>query len=212
MTGHCSAGNHEGLKLAPGYQQCVGDFVIRNWTDQQGRLIPEKQYACTCPCHEPYRQMQEITGVRASVVEREMNREAHRRQMGVRIALYRSTGTRTDADLDGDHGATGIVGPENSTFRPTKSGRRARGELEAEVARVLMTWFQGKPEPAMTALEIKFIQSALKHKYPDRTFSSGAILNCLQRWADRSWVELKDKPHRIVQPTQRGIEGLKKWA
>jgi len=112
----------------------------------------------------------------------------------------------------GDHGPTGVVGQENSPFRPTKSGRRARGELEAMVARVVITWFQGKPEPAMAALEIKFIQMALKKDAPDKTFSSGAILRCLQRWSDKSWVELKDKPHRIVQPTDRGIAGLKKWA
>lgn len=212
MSGHCSAGHHEGLKLPAGVMQCIGDFNIRDWTDQQGRLITPKTYACTCDCHEPFRQMQAITGVRQSHVEREVSHERRRAQVGLRAQLSRSIRTPTDADPTGEHGSTGVLGPENSPFRPTKSGRRARGELEAMVASVLMTWFQSKPEPAMVPLEIKFIQMALKKNAPDKTFSSGAILRCLQRWSDKSWVVLQDKPHRIIQPTERGIAGLKKWA
>lgn len=99
-----------------------------------------------------------------------------------------------------------LLPPAQSAFSATKSGQRARGQLEAEVANVAMRWFR---EADLIPLTPDNVAAAVPSEPRP---SVGAVYSIFQRWSKQGWAELGTKPFRMIRLTEQGKRGLARWS
>jgi len=226
-TGFCNNGQHENTSILSErgslLKPCQGEFNIQGVT-----------YLCMCTCHEVSRQLFELTGVRmqpaAAPAQTVLPGLIGNDLIGT---LYgppsvQETAEPTDTRATGERpaaatttGAAGIYGdaprpvmPIRSVksateFKPTASGMRARGQLEAECATLMLKWFRLQPEENGFMLSPELVRAGIKSEPQP---SNGAIYAVFQRWARQGFVVLNKKPFGIVKPTPQGITSLRRWA
>lgn len=88
-------------------------------------------------------------------------------------------------------------------FGPTKSGRAARGELEAWVKGVCDTWLVDQPENLCTP---DFISRSIEAEQGIKAPSVGAISAVFDRWTAYGFACVEKKPTRFVSYTETGIK------
>lgn len=231
VTGFCGNGWHEGTNKfstrGARLRSCSGDFTI------QGKL-----YICRCNCHEAFRQIKELTGLTiesarafAPVAEQPIESDMPEDFMGSvwlggsgflhdvrtdtrepsRSPLAVTTQPEAPAPTTPTyrHIPTRRIPPSES-FSATKSGIRAKGQLEAEVAAVMLKWFQGgNADGSVMGLTPDAVKAAIK---TEPSPSVGAIYSIFQRWDKQAWCELASKPFRMAKPTDLGRRQLARWS
>lgn len=91
-------------------------------------------------------------------------------------------------------------------FTPTPSGRAARGQLEEQVRLQLAKAYGIGPDLlALTGLQPKLLAASIN---PEKPPSQGAVYAVFKRWEGQGWVELAEKPFRLVKVTEAGKRKL----
>lgn len=209
ITGFCNSGACEGTKKLSErgslLRACSGEYVVQG-----------KTYKCGCECHEVFRQIAEITGltVKHDLISTFMGPSS-----------IKETGTRANVPTTKSAPVVGLVVPSNAlpvaettgaspslvdqrgptlavpAFKPTASGRAARGELEEQVKYVLRQHFNLAEVGTAPALVPKEISEIINKDKPP---SVGAVYAVLKRLQNRGLVVLADKPFRVVDTTEYG--------
>lgn len=223
MTGFCHSGGHEGTRILSAggtlLRSCSGVFVILG-----------KTYTCRCDCHDAFRQIAELTGLTTATIPVTMIVPP----VDLIGSLYgpssiRPEPTPTDAHDDrGEPPTTVTAGamptppvapttpapirifsplPTPDQFKPTPSGQRARGQLEAQVGKVIFKLFahSGTPAP-ITPVDCAMLVN------PASPPSQGAVYSIFQRWQRQGLCELGAKPFRFLKLTDQGRRTLERWA
>lgn len=198
-TGFCSNGWCEGTKA-------------KTW---RGNPAPTCIFweRCPCNCHDAVSMMFDMAGMDRIPVENSGYKpddggfkrltEAERAQEAAERRA-RSSGLAPDAPVILESPAPGIVPPvATRSFRPTVSGRAARGELEAQVNRICGEWLvENYPWPC-TPL---FISTRIGKDEGIKPPSTGAITACLNKWVEIGYAVIDRKPLRFTGFTSVGIE------
>lgn len=212
VTGFCGNGWHEGTKkisvVGTLLRACSGTYVIQG-----------KTYHCRCDCHEAFRQIFAITGLTTQ-------------SSGSSDLIGSTWGSvgpvllddRTDTPEPSRIPVAGTTEPQPTVLRhivrpsipaadrfsPTKSGIRAKGQLEAEVAAAMLKFFAGANlDGSIMALTPDSARAMIK---TEPAPSVGAIYSIFQRWSAQAYCELGTKPFCMLRPTEHGLRVLARWS
>ena len=195
-------------------------FCASNWCEGskaktwRGTPAPTCKFweRCPCTCHDAVSMMFDMAGMDRIAVDNsgyiaddggfKRPSEAERaREIAERRA--RSNGAASDVPVVIESPAPGIVPPVVAhTFRPTVSGRAARGELEAQVNRVCGLWLiENYPWPCTPLWISETIGKDEGIKPP----STGAITACFNKWVEIGYAVIERKPLRFSAYTPDGI-------
>jgi len=86
------------------------------------------------------------------------------------------------------------------TFTPTPTGRRQRGQLEAEVLLICNKFMNGEITEMVTP---QYISTAIDPNDPP---SVGAINAIFYRWEDLGFIRIHRKPLALIRITNEGVE------
>lgn len=115
----------------------------------------------------------------------------------------RSNGSAPDAPIIIESPAPGIVPPLVArSFRPTATGRAARGELESQVNKVCGIWLVEQYPWPCTPL---WISETIAKDEGIKAPSTGAITACLDKWAKLGFAVIARKPVRFERYTPDGV-------
>jgi len=221
VTGFCGTGRHEGTQVFSDkgtmMRSCSGVFVIQG-----------KTYICRCDCHVAFQQIREITGLSTQIEAPLIP------PMDLIGSLYGPSSTPAGpapalppthqgnpstvptAGAMPEPGAVSVpslvpsvrifapISPQPEQFKPTPSGQRARGQLEAEVARVIYRLFAAGGSP-LTPIDCAMMVN------PASPPSQGAVYSIFQRWSRQGLCELGAKPFRFMSLTDQGKRTLARW-
>lgn len=210
ITGFCAAGGHENSAvLSPKgalLKSCAGDYKIRS-----GHSPIEVK--CTCVCHEQFREIRAITdAARRKAEDEAFFHDAIARTFGHDVTPTLPPTTPIEATT-GQPGASTAPAPAprrptelvivdlSDTFKPTPTGREARGQLEERV-RVVVAKYHVQMNDLMTP---NLIASYVNKENPP---SPGAIHAIFKRWELRAWCVLGTKPFRLIELTDLGKRQL----
>jgi hypothetical protein len=197
-TGFCSNGWCEGTKA-------------KTW---KGTPAPTCKFweTCPCDCHDLISKMFAMSDMERIPVDEsgyvaedggfKRITDADRAQWAAERAA-RSSGMASDAPLVIESPAPGIVPPSiQRTFRPTASGRAARGELETQINQACAEWLvEQYPWPCTPLWISETIGKAAGIKPP----STGAITAALDKWQKLGYASVARKPVRFTGFTEEGI-------
>lgn len=214
ITGFCATGQHEkttllspkGLKLRP----CQGTYLVHVGASIFGTV---REIVCTCDCHKAFREIAEMLalmdnmhGFGGSVADVGLKENPTPTVMAPAAVLPAPGIVAPLAPVMAAPDATPTEQPAQllpfqrvalKEFKPTPTGRAARGQLEDQIRQVVKKYHElasGMLTPEMIG---RFIN---KEKPP----SNGAIHACLTRWSERGWVTVERKPFRLGVITEGG--------
>lgn len=225
ITGFCGNGAHEGaIKFTHNgarLRSCSGDYTI------QGKL-----YRCRCDCHDAFRQIAEITGLTtqstgsfdligqmfspSSFIDVDPLGGIPTQREGEPLAdTTEAKASPSDpptppvpfipAQPSGFRMFSPVSVPE---FKPTKTGQRARGQLEAQVAKVTLQWFKNQDSSSPRPMKPDECAMLVNPSSPP---SSGAVYAIFKRWETQAYCKLGSKPFRMTELTEQGLRSLSRW-
>lgn len=196
-TGFCINGWHEGDKAV----------------DWKGAPVPTCTHymKCPCSCHGELDRLFEITGRERILVESSGYEPPHRTWWmpsdDPLPALSTVNGAPVTELLESPD-PTRIPATLRPAFKPTPTGRAARGELELWVKEWCDIWLVDESTSPCTPAWLS--EKIARDKAIDPP-SIGAISAVFVRWEKLGFAVFKKKPTRFVGYTQEGIElGLDK--
>lgn len=197
-TGFCASGWCEGTRA-------------KTW---RGDPAPTCEFweTCNCECHDMVSKMFAMSEMERIPVNNsayvhedggfkrpsqdEIAREAAERR-------HRLDGAAPSAPVVIESPAPGVVPPLMArSFRPTATGRAARGELEAQVNRVCGVWIVEKYPWPCTPL---WISETIAKDEGINPPSTGAITSCFNKWIELGFAVIRRKPLRFEHYTEEGI-------
>jgi hypothetical protein len=217
ITGFCAVGQHEKttLQSPKGLQlkACEGKYLVSTGMSAYGRLVT---VVCNCNCHQAFAEIRDMLGLLDDMhgfggsVGDATVKETDNPSVGLPVAVLPAPGLREAlAPVTASPTVTPVeLGREllpfqRAAFKPTPTGRAARGELEDKIRQVVIQYHELAADMLTPEMIGKFIN---KEKPP----SSGAIHACLTRWEARGWVTLLKKPFRLGVLTEGGKTHLLK--
>lgn len=208
VTGFCSVGAHEGVTLLSQggalIRSCAGEYMIG------GRYGTNRTVTCTCSCHDSFNEIRKLmkdmqdAGVGNDTISAVLGIQETPTPTGGPTGAASSptastgggTGDRAGL-LPFDRGAHGGL----KSFKPTPTGRAARGQLEEDVRKVVAAQHKLFDDMLTPGVIAKFINA-------EDPPSQGAVHAVLSRWEQRSWVTLKTKPVRLGVITEAGKRNI----
>lgn len=167
---------------------------------------------CPCLCHDVVSQMFETAGMERIPVESSgyvpdhggfwmPTDEDRARWAAEKVARSNVSGPNAPVVLESP--APGIVPASVArTFKPTASGRTARGELETWINRICGAWVVEKYPWPCTPVYISD-RVAIEEGIPNP--STGAVSSVLNKWEILGYAVIARKPIRFMGYTEDGI-------
>jgi len=164
---------------------------------------------CNCDCHKKITRMYESVNEPREVMQNPLYEPAHNIDLSFLdevdrlIALTGGPGIATEP-LQKPSTATPGLWEAGRTFAKTPTGRRQRGQLEAEVLLVCNRFMDGQLPPQVMTPTV--IASEIDKDDPP---SIGAVNAILYRWRDLGFARIHSKPLAFLGYTPEGLkEGL----
>lgn len=220
ITGHCQTGACEGAtKKSPSgliFPQCKGTYVFRLGATT-------KEIVCEHDCHQAFAMIRALMNEMPTpdgISPISLPPTVQETPTPSRVPI--PTETAGSVALSPFAGHTSPVTPAagqeppshlrpklldfSRRFPETPSGRAARGQLEENVRLQLVKAHKAGPELLATiGLQPKAVAASIN---PEKPPSQGAVYAVFKRWETQGWVELADKPFRLVKVTESGHRNL----
>lgn len=215
VTGFCASGQHEKttLKSPKGLilRACEGKYLIHVGPSLFGAV---REIICTCECHRAFREIAEMLGLMDGMhnfggsIDPGTVKEIATPSVPSPVAVLPAPRLSDPLDVvtpaplpSIPEVVAGLLPFQKTGFKPTPTGRAARGELEDKIRQVVQQYHEMAADMLTPEMIGKFIN---KENPP----SNGAIHACLTRWEARGWVTINKKPFRLGVVTEGGKRNL----
>lgn len=210
VSGKCEASDEHMLPFVSGFC-CNGWHEGENAKDQKGNPVPTCKLwlICPCECHSKWDTIYEVSEMERALVDNSSYSPDHGKYSMPSaeeraLAYARQHAPKTSEPILVPSHAPGVVPPIlQRDFAPTRSGRAARGELEAWVRKACDDWLVDQPGGICSPV---YLASDIAKDQGINPPSTGAITACLDKWAKIGFAVVERKPVRFINYTPDGIE------